>query len=695
MCQSLINSRRIIFLFVTLFTACVLAARAQNQAVVSLNADELQNGKSISLSDSAWKYRAGDEPAWAEKDFFDSDWQSITNDQINEDLSSLKNWDGRAWFRQKITIDEQLAGVPLAWRMWQWGATEIYLDGVLIKKYGEILPDSDAEYNPRGMAFPVTFASGGEHTVAVRYSFAAGRDWSGQNWLARGGNLPGFRLVVEIWTKYAQRVENQVREDRIDYTFIGLFFAFALVHFLLFVFYRAAPGNLFYSLFVVGLALSFLLQNLLGSEHFSATGALVTDIARLNVQGLAIIALLAFLYVEFKNRPSKFFWLLLVLWAVTIGLSIVQFWKESTHFLVLLLITFADCLRIMIQALKKRHPGAWIIATGVSVLVFGVIINIAHEREWIDIPVWLYRVNLYIAVFSVPLTVSIYLARNFARTNRHLEARLEQVKELSAQQIEQARQTAELRLAHERTQAENERRAKELEEARQLQLSMLPKKLPVIPNLEIAAYMKPATEVGGDYYDFYVSPDGTLTVAVGDATGHGLKAGTVVTATKSLFNNLADASDISDTLRQISRSLKAMNLRGLFMALTLMKLKDNSLKICAAGMPSTLVYRAATETVEEISIRAVPLGSMTNFNYRGQEIVLQTGDCVVVMSDGFPEMFNAAGEMLGFDKAAEVLREIAAHTPQEIIDRFVEVSQKWAGGRPADDDVTFVVLKIL
>lgn len=59
--------------------------------------------------------------------------------------------------------------------------------------------------------------------------------------------------------------------------------------------------------------------------------------------------------------------------------------------------------------------------------------------------------------------------------------------------------------------------------------------MPNIPNLEIAAYMKPATEVGSTYYDFHVSKDGTLTVAVGDATGHGLKAGTFVTVTKSLF----------------------------------------------------------------------------------------------------------------------------------------------------------------
>ena len=75
-------------------------------------------------------------------------------------------------------------------------------------------------------------------------------------------------------------------------------------------------------------------------------------------------------------------------------------------------------------------------------------------------------------------------------------------------------------------QLENNRKTKELDEARNLQLSMLPKVLPQVPNLDIAVYMKTATEVGGDYYDFNVGTDGTLTVAIGDATGHGMKAGT-------------------------------------------------------------------------------------------------------------------------------------------------------------------------
>ncbi len=678
----MLNRLAIILLFIGIFA---LTIWAQNDSSYRLDADSMRN-EGISFSQMSWKYHAGDKQEWAAKDFDDGDWKSLTNKQINDDLTTLENWEGRAWFRKKITVDERLANQSLAFLIWNWGAAEIYLDGELIKSFGEIKQDGETEYNQRGLAFPVVFKSGGEHTLAVRYSFTASRDLTRNNWLIRGGTFPGFNLYVESWEKNDLRTEDQMHENRVKFTFIGLFAALALVHFLLYIFYRAALSNLFYSFFVAGLAATFFLQNLFGSAHFSAAASLVTNIVRLNIQGLAVISLLAFLYIEFINRFSKFFWLLLGLWAIGFGLNAAQIWNNFSYILILLFITFADCLRIMFQALKNRRDGAWIIGTGIFTIVFGVTLNISQERQWLILPEWLYLINLYLSVLSVPLTVSVYLARNFARTNRQLEFQLEQVKELSALQIESERRAADLR-------AENERRAKELEEARQLQISMLPKKLPQLPNLEIAAYMKPATEVGGDYYDFHVGKDGTLTVAVGDATGHGLKAGTMVTATKSLFNNFADAADIPDTLQQISRSLKAMNLRGLFMALTLIKLKDYNLSICAAGMPSTLVYHAADNTVEEISIRAVPLGSLTNFKYQKQELVLQKGDCVIVLSDGFPEMFNAENEILGFDKASEVLQKNAGLSAREIINHLIKTGENWANGRPQDDDVTFVVLK--
>jgi serine phosphatase RsbU (regulator of sigma subunit) len=513
-------------------------------------------------------------------------------------------------------------------------------------------------------------------------------------WLLRGRYLPGFRLTVEPAGDAPLKLESRFRSTRLFDILLGLFLALALVHFLLYIFYRSALSNLFYSFFVTGLALSFLFQGFGASEHFGATLAALNEIARLNVQSLAVISLLAFLYIEFNGRVSRFFWLLVVVWLVDIVRGSAQVYRGYQLTLLLIILTLADCLRIMVMALVRRRDGAWIIAAGVIVLALGVCNNIAIERDFIDVPTWAYNMNLYLTVLSVPLTVSIYLARNFARTNRHLEAQLAQVQELSAKELEHERREAELRLAHERTQAENERRARELEEARQLQLSMLPARVPQLPNLEIAAHMKPATEVGGDYYDFHVGDDGTLTVAVGDATGHGLKAGSVVTATKSLFNAFASEPYIPGIFKRSNLALKRMNLRGLYMAMTMLKLKDQKLSVSVAGMPPMLIYRAATRSIEELVINAMPLGSVSHFPYQQQETSLSPGDTVVLMSDGFAERFNPQGEMLDYEKAKEVLEEIATRSPQEIIDRFVEVGEEWAGTRPQDDDVTFVVLKV-
>jgi len=241
--------------------------------------------------------------------------------------------------------------------------------------------------------------------------------------------------------------------------------------------------------------------------------------------------------------------------------------------------------------------------------------------------------------------------------------------------------------------AENEQRARELEEARQLQLSMLPKRVPQLPHVEIAAFMKPATEVGGDYYDFHVGDDGALTVAIGDATGHGLKAGTVVTATKGLFNHLAEQSDLVATLSQTSRALKRMNLRSLFMAMALVRLKGDRLQCSVAGMPPILIYRAATETIEEIPLHGAPLGGLTSYVYRQAETRLDVNDVALLLSDGLPERFNAAGEMFGYERIQELMLAHALSSPQLLLERLLQASDEWAAGKLADDDMTFVALR--
>ena len=242
--------------------------------------------------------------------------------------------------------------------------------------------------------------------------------------------------------------------------------------------------------------------------------------------------------------------------------------------------------------------------------------------------------------------------------------------------------------------AENDRKTAELEQARNMQLSMIPESLPDLADLDIAAYIKPATEVGGDYYDFKLEEDGTLTIAVGDATGHGLHAGMVVTASKSLFNALSHLTQPVKILQTASFALKQMGFRQMYMALTLAKIKNRKMTLSAAGMPYTLIYRAESKTVEEIVLKGMPLGSFPNFAYQHQELQLYPNDAVLFMSDGMPELFNDENEMLGEERTKYLFAAAAEKSSGKIIEHLLDGVTQWAGDRPPDDDMTFVAVKV-
>ncbi len=243
-------------------------------------------------------------------------------------------------------------------------------------------------------------------------------------------------------------------------------------------------------------------------------------------------------------------------------------------------------------------------------------------------------------------------------------------------------------------QAENERKSKELEEARALQLSMLPRELPQLPNLDIAVYMKTATEVGGDYYDFHVSMDGTLTVVVGDATGHGMKAGTMVTAAKSLFNSYAPNPDILFTFQEITRCIKQMNFDRLSMCMTMVKIQGNKLLMSAAGMPPSFIYRRDTRSMEEHLLKGMPLGTMEKFPYQVIDRTLMPGDTILLISDGLPELNNAGGEMYGYKRVRNSFEDVADKSPEDIVRTLKDESAAWVNNHDPDDDVTFVVIKV-
>jgi serine phosphatase RsbU (regulator of sigma subunit) len=249
------------------------------------------------------------------------------------------------------------------------------------------------------------------------------------------------------------------------------------------------------------------------------------------------------------------------------------------------------------------------------------------------------------------------------------------------------------RVKSELLQMEFDQKKRELEAARKLQLSMLPEIIPVHPEFEIAASMQTASEVGGDYYDFYEGRDGQLTIAIGDATGHGARASMLVAATKSLFNLLSREDDIAEILNKMNCSIRKMHMSNLFMAMGIVRLSGDKMELAGAGMPPALVYREQTRMIESIALKGLPLGSSGDFPYSKCSIKFNKGDIVALMSDGYPELFNNEYEMLGYDKAALVLEKYSDRTPEGIIEQFKASASNWLNGVKQQDDMTFIFIQ--
>jgi len=278
------------------------------------------------------------------------------------------------------------------------------------------------------------------------------------------------------------------------------------------------------------------------------------------------------------------------------------------------------------------------------------------------------------------VAMSVYLARDFAQTSRRL--------------VEQVQRTQEEETARRLVEADNTRKTNELEEARRLQLSMLPVCRNDIPGFDLCFDMKTATEIGGDYYDYHYADDGSLTIAVGDATGHGMKAGTMVSIIKGLFVTHAPIIDFPEFFNKCSQAIKGMKLGNLFMGLTLGTIRDRKLVLSSAGMPPVLVFRRATRSVEEIVIKSMPLGGPGSQAYESRTVVLESGDILLFMSDGLAELFNPDGEILDYPRIKKLFIEAADRSASEITGYLEKKGFEWAAGKPQGDDITIVAVKV-
>jgi serine phosphatase RsbU (regulator of sigma subunit) len=223
---------------------------------------------------------------------------------------------------------------------------------------------------------------------------------------------------------------------------------------------------------------------------------------------------------------------------------------------------------------------------------------------------------------------------------------------------------------------------------------MLPKVLPQLPNVKVAAFMRTATEVGGDYYDFIVKDNSILNVAFGDATGHGLQAGTMVTLMKGFFTSDATRFEPAEFMNHCTGMIKDIKLGRILMSFCFLRIENSKLVVTSAGMPPVYYYSKEDKCTEEIMIQGMPLGAMRKYNYKTVEKEVKSGDTVLLLTDGLPEQMNRNEEMFDYSRVKDCFSKFAEESPDEIISNLVKQGDEWMNGAIQADDISFVVLKV-
>ena len=247
---------------------------------------------------------------------------------------------------------------------------------------------------------------------------------------------------------------------------------------------------------------------------------------------------------------------------------------------------------------------------------------------------------------------------------------------------------------------EGERMASELDVASKLQRDILPLAAPKVPGLMISAKTKPAAEVGGDSFDFLTVGDATY-IYIGDATGHGVPAGIVMTIVNTLVYVYAEiSSSLLDLMVNVNRHLKQRIQETLFMSMVMLKWDHlkKTMSFVGAGHEYILVYHAKTGTCEAIASGGIALGMVADNSKLLKEVVLpfDIGDMIILYTDGIVECRDMAGQLFGLDRLKAAIGKYASqYSPELTIQKIASEVGSYMNGHQQDDDMTVVIVKNL
>jgi phosphoserine phosphatase len=247
--------------------------------------------------------------------------------------------------------------------------------------------------------------------------------------------------------------------------------------------------------------------------------------------------------------------------------------------------------------------------------------------------------------------------------------------------------------------ADKQRIERDLNIARDIQQGLLPQKEASAEGFDIAGWNKPADQTGGDCYDYLQLPDGALAVTIADATGHGIGPALMIAECRALFRATVSLSQDLTTVVGRVNNLLCEDLpddRFVTAFFGVLTPATRTLSFISAGHGPLIQYFRAKDEFVELKANAVPLGIMPDLPFsEPDKFAMSQGDMMVLVTDGFFEWADAAGQQFGTERLFTVIREHRDSPVAEVISKMHEAVLAFAKGTPQADDLTAVVIKCL
>jgi hypothetical protein len=605
-----------------------------------------------------FRFHAGDDPHYADPSFDDSGWSLLKSDQ-SWFTQGYKNYSGFGWYRFRITVPAGQKSLSLFIPNLQ-DSYAVYANGRLIGKVGGFPPQPRLMYSANQVfAIPASTISADRTVVfAVRVwsSSLFGAKWAG------GFETPPF---VGDADSVAARANLQIHDSfwwhASDELNALMNVCAGILGFALFLVRRSEREYMWFGIAQVFWsmeAIAVLIGYFLKVPHIPTYCAYIIGIFAGSLLNLV------FFHVLLRQPRRLLFWIggvpvlipIAYLCAVLMGLA---GFENFSEFIALCFTPYTIAVALLILRSGRRgNSEAWLLFVPFSVSCLSIVyIELFYAFALQRYPAVAWYANLTQTVLNWPihlgLNVIIASSCNLAVCSVLL-----------------------LRFA--RSRRDEERLSAELEAARAVQQILIPNEVPAIPGFQIESVYKPASQVGGDFFQIVPLDRGGALIAIGDVSGKGMPAAMTVSLLVGTFRTLAHYTQSpAEILAAMNQRMLARSQGGFTTCLVLRLDAEGTLTAANAGHIAPYIGGRELDVVN-----GLPLGLTPDVIYTETIANLSSLDRLTLLTDGVIEARNHQGELLGFDRT----RELTAHPASEIVRRAQHFGQ--------EDDITVLTLSL-